>query len=135
MPRSSSSRRRPDSIAEFLDVKLSVKSVNTGFYRYYTDDAFVFGTLWEDLLRSFDFVGSGRQNTQFNLNAISLELVHDLGDWSLNCKYNASVVLSNNQYHWVPTVTVFLSWKVLNELDIDERWTQKSDVWVRSNTT
>ncbi len=123
------------SIAEFLDVKLSVKSVNTGFYRYYTDDAFVFGTLWEDLLRSFDFVGSGRQNTQFNLNAISLELVHDLGDWSLNCKYNASVVLSNNQYHWVPTVTVFLSWKVLNELDIDERWTQKSDVWVRSNTT
>lgn len=123
------------SIAELLDVKLSIKSTNNGFYRYYDGDDFVFGRLWEDLVRSFDFGGSGRTNTQFNLNAITFELVHDLGDWSLNCQYNASVVLSNNQYRWVPTVSVFLSWKVLNELDIDERWTQTNGTWVRLGTT
>ena len=124
------------SIAEFLDCKLTVKSVNTGFYRYYDDSgAFVFANLWHDLLRSFDFVGSGRENTQFNLNSIAFDLVHDLGDWSLNCKYSASVVLSNNQYQWVPTVSVFLSWKVLSELDIAERWTRESSQWVRFATT
>lgn len=123
------------SIAEFLECRLSVKSVNTGFYSYWEDDAFVFSKLWQDLLCSFDFVGSGRYNTQFNLNSIDFDLVHDLGDWSLNCKYSASVVLSNNQYEWVPTVSVFLTWKVLSELDIAERWTRDNRNWVRSAST
>ncbi len=124
------------SIAEFLDCSLSVKSVNTGFYRYYEGDQVRLGLLWQDLLRSFDFGGDGRHNTQFNLNSIDFDFSHDLGDWSLNCKYNASVVLSNNQYRWVPTVSVFLCWKVLSELDIEERWTQDNvRNWVRSDAT
>lgn len=123
------------SIAEFLDCTVSVKSVNTGFYRYWEGDDFIFARLWEDLARSFDFVGNGRRNTQFNLSSVNFDLVHDLGDWSLNCKYSASVVLSNNQYEWVPTVSVFLTWKMMSELDIAERWTRDTSVWVRSAST
>ena len=87
------------------------------------------------MARSFDFVGNGRRNTQFNLSSVNFDLVHDLGDWSLNCKYSASVVLSNNQYEWVPTVSVFLTWKMMSELDIAERWTRDTSVWVRSAST
>ncbi|MFA5447257.1 MAG: hypothetical protein WC233_03150 [Sphaerochaeta sp.] len=121
-------------IAEFLDARLSIKSINTGLHRYWQDEHFSLSMMWQDLLSSFDFGGSGRYNTQFNLNSISFDLTHDLGDWSLNCKYNASVVLSNNQYRWVPTVSVYLSWNVLSELNIEEQWTQESHGWVRSET-
>ncbi|WP_332448042.1 hypothetical protein [Sphaerochaeta sp.] len=120
-------------IAEFMDVFFSVTSTNTGFFKYYDGtDRFRFDYLWEDLLRSFDFSGTGRYNTQFNLTSLSLEFVHYLSDWSLNCKYQGSVVLSNNQYSWVPTVSVFLQWNALPELNVEESWTQTDSQWVRS---
>ena len=123
-------------IAEFLSCSLSIKSSNTGFSQYY-DSAqnFVWARMWEDLLRSFDFAGKGRSNTQFNLSSISFDLVHDLDDWSLNCKYTGSVVLSNNQYSWVPTVSVFVRWNTIPELDVEETWTKPSNDWIRSSTS
>lgn len=124
------------SIAEFLDCSLSVKSSNTGFFRYYDDQgSFSLPLLWEDLLRSFDMTGDGRYNTQFNLSSISFDLVHYLGDWSLNCKYTGSVVLSNNQYNWVPTVSVFLTWNTIPELNVEEKWTQSNQEWIRTQAT
>jgi len=124
------------SIAEFLDCNLSVKSSNTGFFRYYDDQGlFSFPLLWEDLLRSFDMSGNGRYHTQFNLSSISFDLVHYLGDWSLNCKYTGSVVLSNNQYNWVPTVSVFLTWNTIPELNVEEKWTQSNQEWIRTQAT
>ncbi len=124
------------SIAEFLDCNLSIKSSNTGFFRYYDDQgAFSFPLLWADLLRSFDLVGDGRYHTQFNLRSITFDLVHYLGDWSLNCKYTGSVVLSNKQYSWVPTVSVFLTWNTLPELNVEEKWTQSNQEWIRTQAT
>lgn len=124
------------SIAEFLDCNLSVKSSNTGFFRYYDNQgAFSFPLLWEDLLRSFDLTGDGRFKTQFNLSSITFDLVHYLGDWSLNCKYTGSVVLSNNQYTWVPTVSVFLTWNTIPELNVAEKWTQSNQQWIRTPAT
>jgi hypothetical protein len=123
-------------IAEFLDITLAAKSTNTGFFHYYNDDeTFSYSLLWEDLLRSFDFSGDGRYNTQFNLSELSIVMVHDLEDWSLNCKYSGSVVLSNNQYSWVPTVSVYLTWNTIPELDVEETWTQDNSVWRRSSSS
>lgn len=123
-------------IAEFLDCTLAAKSTNTGFFKYYDDqDSFSYSLLWSDLLRSFDFSGDGRYNTQFNLSELSFTLVHDLEDWSLNCKYSGSVVLSNNQYSWVPTVSVYLTWNTIPELDVEETWTQNNTVWTRSSSS
>ncbi|MGE4453522.1 MAG: hypothetical protein AB7D92_03220, partial [Sphaerochaeta sp.] len=122
-------------VAEFLDVTFSAKSTNSGFFNYYEGDSFSFVLLWEDLIQSFDFLGDGRHNTQFNLSELSLTLVHDLEDWSLNCKYSGSVVLSNNQYSWVPTVSVYLTWNTIPELDVEETWTQNNSTWTRSSSS
>lgn len=123
------------SIAEFLDFSFSLTSSNRGFYRYYDGLDFSFPKMWEDLVRSFDLFGEGRNATQFNMNSIAIELVHYMEDWSLNCKYTGSVVLLGNQYQWVPVVSVFLQWKTIPELKVDEKWTEKSGVWTQSPTT
>jgi hypothetical protein len=123
-------------IAEFLSCSLSIKSSNSGFSQYYdSQQNFVWAWMWEDLVRSFDFAGNGRNTTNFNLSSISFDLVHDLDDWSLNCKYTGSVVLSNNQYSWVPTVSVFVRWNTIPELDVEETWTKPTNDWIRSSTS
>ncbi len=119
------------SIAEFLDFSFSLTSSNRGFYHYYVGPDLSFPLMWEDLLRSFDLFGDGRNATQFNMNSISIELIHYMEDWSLNCKYTGSVVLLDNQYKWVPVVSVFLQWKTIPELKVDEKWTESSDGWAQ----
>ena len=120
-------------IAEFLDLSISFASSNTGFYHYRDEGGtFSWALLGEDLLRSFDLFGGGVHNTQFNLSAIDIELIHYLEDWTLNCKYTGSVVLSNNQYHWVPKVSIYLAWNTIPDLDIEEKWTRTETVWARS---
>lgn len=123
-------------IAEFADFYFSAASANTGFFHYFdAQDDFSLSLLWKDLLRSFDFTGDGRYDTQFNLSSLSVELVHYLSDWSLNCKYTGSVVLSNNQYAWVPTFSVFLKWITIPELDVEETWKRPDSTWMRTSTT
>ena len=105
------------SIAEFLDIKLSITSVNKGFSTYSN-----FGDMMQDLFRSFDFFGTGRYRTQFNMDSVSLELVHHMDDWDLHCKYTGSVVLSNMEWFWKPVFTVFLQWKAIPEIKVDRRF-------------
>ena len=125
------------SIAEFLDLKFSVTSGNSGFFTYYEDDQFKWNLMFEDLLRSFDFFGDGRSQTNFNLSKLSFQLIHYMDDWTLNCKYTGSVVLSNNKYSWVPLVSVFLQWKTIPELKVDENWTKStsSSAWTSSGSS
>ena len=120
------------SIAEFLDFSFSLTSSNRGFHRYYVGSDFSFPLMWEDLLRSFDLTGGGRNATQFNMNSVAIELTHYMEDWSLNCKYTGNVVLLDNQYKWVPVVQVFLQWKTIPELKVDEKWTESAQGWIQS---
>jgi hypothetical protein len=120
------------SIAELFDFTFSVTSTNQGFNTYYVNDVFSFDALWSDLCDSFDFFGDGRYSTQFNMSSIAVELTHYMDDWTLNCKYEGSIVLSDNQYSWEPTVTVYLQWVSIPELTVDESWTEESDVWSSS---
>jgi len=105
------------TIAEFLDLKLSLTSVNKGFSTYSS-----FSDVLDDLLMSFDFFGNGRYSTQFNMESVSLELTHYMDDWDLHCKYTGSVVLSNMEWLWKPVFTVFLQWKSIPEIKVDKRF-------------
>ncbi len=120
------------SIAEFLSLSMAVTSSNNGFFRYYTDDdRFSWRLMFDDLMKSFDFFGGGRSDTQFNMENISIELIHYMKDWDLHCKYTGSVVLSERNWEWVPKVSIFLQWNTIPELKVDEKWTQDKNGWKR----
>ncbi len=123
------------SIAEFMDISFSVTTGNNSFFKYYDNDKnFHFSWLFEDFLRSFDFFGTGRNNTSFNMEEISVELVHYLGDWDLHCKYSAEVVSSGSGYSWVPEFSIYIKWNMLPDIKVDESW-KKSDVeWVKTQS-
>ena len=121
------------SIAEFLDFRLSFTSANNNFGSYEDNGAFSFTKLWQDLMRSFDFIGSGRYNTNFNMSSISLEIVHYMQDWALHCNYSSSVVLSDDEYRFIPEFSIYLSWNTFPDLKIDESWEMQGDAWIRSN--
>ena len=105
------------NIAEFLDLKVSLTSVNKGFSTYAS-----FSDMMDDLFQSFDFFGNGRYSTQFNMESVSLELTHYMDDWDLHCKYTGSVVLSNMEWLWKPVFIVFLQWKSIPEIKVDRRF-------------
>ncbi len=117
------------SIAEFLSLSIGLTSTNNGFFSYYDGDTFSWQAMFEDLMRSVDFFGTGRTHTQFNMEDVSVELIHYMKDWDLHCKYTGSVVLSGHDWQWVPKVTIFLQWNTIPELKVDETWTRQDDVW------
>ena len=75
-----------------------------------------------------DFIGNGRYNTSFILRSISLEAVHVMDDWNLNCKYSTEIVKSTvvggSVYTLQPSLSVFLSWKTMPDLKVEENWKQ-----------
>ncbi len=124
------------SIAEFLDIKFSVKSQNNRFSQYYEDDSFSFPLLWADLKRSFDFFGDGRNNTSFIMQNISLELVHYMSDWNLNVKYTTSFLKGSDNgktvYSLQPSLSIYLSWNTMPDLKAEENWSKDaSGTWTR----
>lgn len=115
------------SIAEFLDMKFSFTTNNNSFYKYFDEnDSFSIPLLFADLGRSFDFFGDGRSHTSFIMNNAKLEFVHYMEDWDLHCAYKAEVVLSNNRYSLVPEFSIYLAWKTMPDLKVDQTW-KKND--------
>ena len=128
------------SIAEFLDFKLSLITENRNIGSYFVGDKFSLSSLFEDLARSMDFFGDGRNNTSFILRSISMDAIHVMDDWNLNCKYSTEIVKSNvtggSVYTLQPSLSIFLSWKTMPDLKVEENWRQvKGDdgslVWER----
>ena len=128
------------SIAEFLDFKLSLITENRNIGSYFVGDKFSLSSLFEDLAKSMDFFGDGRNNTSFILRSISMEAIHVMDDWNLNCKYSTEIVKSNvtggSVYTLQPSLSIFLSWKTMPDLKVEENWRQvKGDdgslVWER----
>ena len=119
------------SIAEFLDFTFSFTSVNNGFYNYMDDNgSFSLGMMFEDLLRSFDFFGNGRYNTSFVLDEAALEITHYMKDWNFNFRYSTEIILSDDVYQFRPKVSVYMSWKTIPDLNIDQNWEQRNGRWI-----
>lgn len=120
-------------IKEFMKITFNLVSANTGFWRYFNSDgSFQFSLMWEDFLRSFDLAGTGRYNTSFNMDAVEVEFIHYMKDWDFHCKYTGSVILSGNEWTWSPKLTIYLAWKAMPEININEKWTQKNGTWERT---
>ena len=120
------------SIAEFLDFTFSFSSSNNAFYDYVTSGDF-FGAFFADLGRSFDFFGDGRYNTNFVMSEARLDVVHYMDDWDLHCSYAAHIELNDDIYEFVPEFSVYLSWKIMPDLKIDQQWEYNTDTrtWER----
>lgn len=122
------------SIAEFLDFKFSFTSVNNGFYNYIDDNgSFSFLMLLQDFGRSFDFFGDGRYNTSFVLDEAALEITHYMKDWNFSFRYSTQIVLSDNVYEFRPEVSVYLSWKTIPDLKVEQDWLQRNGRWINNN--
>ena len=120
------------SIAEFLDFTFSFSSSNNAFYDYYQSGNF-FGELFQDLVRSFDFFGNGRYETNFVMSEARLDIVHYMSDWDLHCSYSAHIELNDDVYQFVPEFSVYLSWKIMPDLKIDQEWeyNTRTEQWER----
>ncbi len=123
------------SIAEFLSLRLSFTTTNNGFYRYIDKGRFSFAAMMEDLLKSFDFIGDGRRNTQFNLQSFDIELVHYMDDWDLHLRYTAQLEeTGDNTYGWVPAFAIYLRWATMPDLKVDETYHQTSSGWQKTGS-
>ncbi len=117
-------------IAEFMDLKVSVNSANKSFSRYYVDDVFNIGNMFNDLWKSFDFFGNGRRSTGFNLSSFSVTFVHYMRDWNLYIDAQGSLTTKySNKYEWVPTITVYIKWNAIPELKATGSWDSYSKEW------
>lgn len=118
------------SIAEFVDLGLSITSANKSFSRYFTSGKFVFGDMMHDLIKSFDFFGDGRKSTGFNLSSFKLQLVHYMRDWNLYIDAVGKLTTQySGRYEWVPQVTVYVKWNVLPELKVEGSWDSYNREW------
>ena len=117
------------SIAEFLDFTFSFTSSNNGFYDYFRTGSFSVSEFFNDLWQSFDFFGDGRYNTNFVLDECALEITHYMDDWNLNVKYAAEVLLNGDVYEFVPEFSIYLSWKTIPDLKVDQSWKERNGVW------
>ncbi len=117
-------------IAEFLDLSLSINSSNNSFSRYYSSGSLDLSAMFDDLLRSFDFFGTGRYSTGFNLSSFSLKAVHYMRDWNLYIDATGSLTSKyGNKYQWVPTVTVYIKWNAIPELKTQGTWNSYTKEW------
>ena len=62
-----------------------------------------------------------------------LDVVHYMSDWDLHCSYAAHIELNDDVYQFVPEFSIYLSWKILPDLKIDQEWQYNTttETWER----
>ena len=124
------------SIHEFMDLRFSSRSQNAFIYQYIPELATQVGrpsrSFFLDLLRSFNFfTEQDRIDSDFNLQRLSIGLVHYMGDWDLSLDYSGTPRLEtddagNRRFVWADSLTISLAWKPIPEI--------KSDVTIDEDT-
>lgn len=117
------------SIFEFMDLEISTSSRNSEIYRYVPGLAEEVGRTSRDivldLLRSFNFFNvQDRVDSFFNLQRLSISLVHYLGDWDLTLEYSGAPRLTTDSagrrvFEWGDSLNISLSWKPIPEIASD----------------
>jgi hypothetical protein len=112
-------------IAEFLQLSISSKSVNKASYRYVPSLSESLELDWlnpvVDVARSFNFFNEqDRIRSFFNLENISVSLVHPMPDWELEIDYSGTPELreedGNSFYEWAGEISFFVRWKPIPEI-------------------
>ena len=112
---------------EFIDLKFSSEAENRAIFRYFPSLAETIGVdpinPLTDLLKSFNFFNlDDRQESNFNLNTLSVSLNHDLHDWDLTLEYSGKPVIEDGDegyktYKWKNTFSVYVQWKAMRDLE------------------
>jgi len=117
-------------VHRFLSLTLRTTSTNSETYVYVPALADRVGrpqarNLIVDLLKSFNFFNrEDREQSAFNLQTISLNAVHDLGDWDLTLGYSGRPEIETADddpdaipsYRWRGTLDLTLQWRPISEL-------------------
>ena len=112
------------SIHEFLELGLTTSSRNERTYRYLPGLPEKVGEAWvnplQDLWWSFQFWDeANRRASAFNIQTLSLSLVHDLVDWNLSFTYSGSYQpnATGTQLEWAPTFSLSAQWIPVPEIN------------------
>ncbi len=113
------------AVHEFLELSFNSTSRNDFLYQYIPAlaervDRRVRNPL-VDVARSFNFFNpEDREASFFNLQSLSVEATHRLGDWDLVLAYSARPALSQDvsppRYEWDSRFSVVVQWRPLPEL-------------------
>jgi len=77
-----------------------------------------------DLAKSFNFFSiEDRQDSNFNLDSLSLAFTHYLGDWNIDSEYSVKPVLNTtqNQFVWDSRFTLLVQWKPISQISREVR--------------
>ena len=117
------------ALAGRVFVFFSFTSQNNGFYEYFIDGVFSWSEMFKDLGQSFDFFGGGRYETNFVIDSCALEITHYMADWDLSVRYEAQIQLIGDNYQFVPELSIYLSWKTIPDIKIDQTWRERNGSW------
>lgn len=116
------------TVHEFLDLSFRSSSENNFIYQYVPALAAEVGRTPRnpllDLAQSFNFFRrEDRVRSFFNLQTLSLEATHRLGDWDLLVSYSGRPTLSEDtsppSYEWDTEFSVLVQWRPLPEMKSD----------------
>jgi len=122
------------SVFEFMDFSLRSRSSNRQMYLYFDglreqlqSSSFnppVGRNFFIDLAKSFNFFSiEDRQDSNFNLDSLSLAFTHYLGDWNIDSEYSVKPVLNTtqNQFVWDSRFTLLVQWKPISQISREVR--------------
>jgi hypothetical protein len=129
---------------EFMDLSFSSTTANNRVYLYVPSMADTVNreprNVVTDLVDSFRFGDTtARRTSNFNLQSISLNLVHHLGDWDLTARYSGrpTVVDENGtgqqRYEWTPEFELVVEWRPVTELRSEIQLTDEELTFVESD--
>ncbi len=123
-------------IHKFLSLKITFSAINRSMYLYFPELRDKFGittgssNFFEDLLKSFNiFNDKDRIESQFNMEKISVGMVHHLRNWDLSLEYSGWPKLNKDtkSYDWKSEFSIFIKWNPLPLFN--QKTSLKDDVW------
>ena len=63
------------------------------------------------------------------MESLSIEFVHYMADWDLSVRYEAQIQLIGDNYQFVPELSIYLSWKTIPDIKIDQTWRERNGSW------
>ncbi len=123
-------------IHKFLSLKITFSAINRSMYLYFPEWREQFGitagtnNFFEDLLKSFNiFRIEDRIESQFNMERISVGMVHHLRNWDVSLEYSGWPKLNKDTkiYDWEAEFSIYVKWNPLPLFN--QKTTFKDDVW------
>lgn len=113
------------NVFRFLDLNISARSQNAQMYQYVPGLAERVGrdtrNILVDVGRSFNFLSrEDREFSSFNIRDLSIDAVHDLGDWDLTVAYRGSPAQRRENaqtiVEWESRLDISLDWRPIPEI-------------------